>query len=76
MDRRFNHLHVNRSLNCALEVVQCISIIISDHATFVILAALVFPCYYFFLVKKRKPLLSNHIEVKCLVTLIVYQPTP
>ena len=24
MDRRVTHLHVNRSLNCVLEVVQCI----------------------------------------------------
>ena len=30
----------------------------------------------FFLVKKRKPLFSNPIEVKYLVTVIVYQPTP
>ena len=30
MDRRVTHLHVNRSLNCVLEVVQCICIIISD----------------------------------------------
>ena len=78
MDRRVTHLHVNRPLNCVLEVVQCICIIISDHATFVILAALVFPFYYyyFFLVKKRKPSFSNHIKVKYLVTVIVYQPTP
>ena len=29
IDRRVNNLHVNRSLNCVLEVVQCICIIIS-----------------------------------------------
>ena len=29
MNRRVTHLHVNRSLNCVLEVVQCICIIIS-----------------------------------------------
>ena len=77
MDRRVTHLHVNRPLNCVLEVVKCICIIISDHATFVILAALMFRFYYyFFSVKKRKPLFSNHIKVKYLVTVIVYQPTP
>ena len=32
MDRRVNHLHLNRSLNCVLEVVQCICIIISDQS--------------------------------------------
>ena len=30
MDRRVTHLHVSRSLNCVLEVVQCICIMISD----------------------------------------------
>ena len=30
MNKRVTHLHVNRSLNCVLEVVQYICIIISD----------------------------------------------
>ena len=34
------------------------------------------PILLIFLVKKRKPLFSNPIEVKYLVTVIVYQPTP
>ena len=32
MDRRVTHLYVNRPLNCVLEVVQCICIIISDQS--------------------------------------------
>ena len=54
MDRRVTHLDVNRPLNCVLEVVQCICIIISDHATFVILAALMFRFYYFFFQLRRE----------------------
>ena len=47
MDMRVTHLHVNRSLNCALEIVQMyLHNYISP--TFVILAAFVFPFYYFF----------------------------
>ena len=47
MDRRVTHLHVNRFLNCALEIVQMyLHNYISP--TFVILAAFVFPFYYFF----------------------------
>ena len=44
-------------------------------STFIILASFMFPFYhyYYFLVKKRKPLFSNPIEVKYLVTVIVYQ---
>ena len=47
--------------------------------TFAILAAFVFPFYFiifFFSVQKSKPSFSNPIEVKYLVTVIVYQPTP
>ena len=58
MDRRVTHLHVNRSLNCVLEVVPCICLIISDQPFFI----------FYFLVKKRKPLFSNPIEVNYLVT--------
>ena len=64
IDRRVNNLHVNRSLNCVLEVVQCICIIIS----------LTNLCYFgcfcvpilllFFLVKKRTPLFGNAIAMK------------
>ena len=63
MDRRVNHLHVKRSLNCVLEVVQCICIIISDQPLLFWLLL----CSYFinsFLVKKRKPLFGNPIAMK------------
>ena len=46
---------------------------------FVILAAFVFPFYLIIIiisVKKRKPLFSNPVEMKYLVIVIVYQPTP
>ena len=77
MDRQATHLHVNRSLNCVLEVVQCIYIIISDQPLlFWLLLFSHFIIILFFLVKKRKPLFSNPIEVNYLVTVIVYQPTP
>ena len=68
MDRRVTHLHVKRSLNCVLEVVQCIYIIISDQP--LLFWLLLFPLFIviIFLVKKRKPLFSNPIEVNYLVT--------
>ena len=69
MDRRVTHLHVNRSLNCVLEVVQCIYIIISDQPLlFWLLLFSHFIIIIIFLVKRRKPLFSNPIEVKYLVT--------
>ena len=53
------HLHENRSLNCVLEVVQCICIIISDQP---LLFWLPF-CSHFiiiiFLIKMRKPLFQR-----------------
>ena len=55
MDRRVTHLQVNRSLNCVLEVVQCIYIIISDQ-----------PLLLFFFQLKRENrvlLFSNPVEV-------------
>ena len=67
-DRWVTHLHVNRSLNCVIEVVQCICIIISDQPL-LLMGSFVFPFYYYyFLVKKRTPLFSNPIEVNYLVT--------
>ena len=70
MDRRVTHLHVNRSLNCVLEVVKCIYIIISDQPLlFWLLLSSHFVIIIFFLVKKRKPLFSNPIEVNYLVTI-------
>ena len=61
MDRGVTHLHVNRSLNCVLEDVQCICIIISDQP---LLFWLLLCSHFiiFFLVKKRKPLFSNPIR--------------
>ena len=48
MDRRVTHLHVNRSLNCVIEVVQMyLHNYISP--TLVILAAFVFPFYHYYL---------------------------
>ena len=67
-DRRVTHLHVNRSLNCVIEVVQCICIIISDQPLLLMGSFVVPFYYYFFLVKKRTPLFSNPIEVNYLVT--------
>ena len=75
MNRRVTHLHVNKSLNCVLEVVQCICIIIS-HQPLLLRLLLCSRFIIFFLVKKRKPLFSNPIEGKYLVTVIFYQPTP
>ena len=63
MDRGVTHLHVNRSLNCVLEVVQRISIIISDQP---LLFWLLLCSHFFFSVKKKKPLFSNPIEMKYL----------
>ena len=75
MNRRVTHLHVNRSLNCVLEIVQCICVILS-HQPLLFWLLVCSHFIIFFLVKKRKPLFSNPIEVKYLVTVIVYQPTP
>ena len=61
MDWRVNHLHVNRSLNCVLEVVQCIELYLTDLCYF---GCFCVPILLFFLVKKRKPLVSNPIEMK------------
>ena len=68
MDRRVTHLHVKRSLNCVLEVVQCIYIIISDQPLLFWLLLFSLFIVIIFLVKKRKPLFSNPIEVNYLVT--------
>ena len=69
---------MNRSLNCVLEVVQCICIIISDQ--FLLFWLLLCSPFIFIIiiisVKKRKPLFSNPVEMKYLVIVIVYQPTP
>ena len=65
------HLHVNRSLNCLLEVVQCISIIMSDQALlfwlllfsdFIFVVVVFF--FFFFLIKRRKrnEILSNSLS--------------
>ena len=75
MDRRVTHLHMNRSLNCVLEVVHYICIIIYDQPLLFWLH-LCSQFIDFFLVKKRKLFFSNPIEVNYLVTVIVYQPTP
>ena len=77
MDRRVTHLHMNRSVNGVLEVVQCtcICIIIFDQ-TLLFLLLLCSHFIFFFFVKKIKASFSNPIEVKYLVTVIVYQPTP
>ena len=68
MDRRVTHLHVNRSLNCVLEVVECIYIIISDQPLLFWLLLFSHFIIIIFLVKKRKPLFSNPIEVNYLAT--------
>ena len=65
--------HLHRSLNCVLEVVQCICIIISDQP---FLFRLLLCSHFFFSFKKRKPLFSNPIEMKYLTWIVtVYQPT-
>ena len=69
MDRGVTHLHVNRSLNCVLEVVQCIYIIISEQPLlFWLFLFSHFIIIIFFLVKKRKPLFNNPTEVNYLLT--------
>ena len=65
MNRRVTHLHVNRSLNCVLEVVQCICIIISDQPLlFWLLLCSHFIYLFIFSVKKRKPLCYLAILLK------------
>ena len=74
MDRRVTHLYVNRSLNCVLEVVQCICMIISDQPLlFWLLLCSHF--IYFFLVKKKTRYLAILFKMKYLVIVIVYLPT-
>ena len=61
MDR---HLHVNRSLNCVLEVVPCICIIISLTNLYYFGCFCVPILLLFFLVKKKTTLFGNPIAMK------------
>ena len=59
MNKRVTHLHVNRSLNCVLEIVQCISIIISDQPLlFWLLLCSHINIFFFFQLKRENRYLA------------------
>ena len=58
MDRGGYQLHVDRSLNCVLEVVQCICIIISDQPLLFWLLLCSHFIFFFFQLKRENRYLA------------------